>query len=827
MKFLNHHLKTTLTIVAALAVFIVFYKTSYALSTPVGGWNHNEISRQLQLTNDELGKTAQNTPRYNELLQDQKELTAMQTAAEDIETDYSDDDASATIDKLSKDMEALGVDPNTGATTRYVAGTPEAASLGSLYLQLAAKKNQVLGKPNDVILKHAKAYQDHAIAGADKNAEVQGKKAAGCDPGVSNLYGLLSTNCMLFYLARITMFLVWIFSWLLWGVNQTFNFILTITVRDFSHYLNLPGIKAAWGVARDLVNVSLLFVLLYAAIGLIMNLSSIDSKRIVTRVILVALLVNFSFFFTGTIIKASNTVAVFLYDKANTGGTSQTFGKGTPDISSKLIQGFMTEPKTSSEPGEYRMEYTLGNIIGSFASQIALILITSIALGAAVIMFSVRFVKLLLLAVLSPLAFLGATITGFKGHAGKWLSSLISMCIFPVIFLIFLYMVTQLAVATDTWGFPQNAAGPSALITSIVIGVLINGLMIAGLIAANELGATGAGWATSKLKGMGDSVKGWAGRTTGRATFGTLGYTGQNTVGRLGRRIADSESLKKLASSGGVGGWFGRRALRASDSAAKSSFDVRATKLGQATGISQLGKAGGKGGYDKAVEEKAKKEKDFTKLLEASKTKQREARETGKAEQELAKNEQAAAKQELATHQENIQQEEVKLNIAKANAQNIETKPIGTKPGEYPNEETRQNALWAAQQEVETIKNKVERMRTDEMQAIQNKIKAAEQKEKEAKEVTANAANVAGTTRKKSYADYLAKGGLFASIIHRSTKKNRENLASDIRSDAEKSKDKKNQEKVMKAIAQITDGGEGGSEKPKENEPPTEPKPTT
>lgn len=417
-----------------------------------------------------------------------------------------------------------------------------------------------------------KKYLDEASA-REKEVQRLQSTAVSC-VGWDNLFnaGWCMWQFFLKVVAGITMALVWLLSWILWGINGLFSLIIWITVQKFGDYLNHPGLKIAWSMARDLVNVSLLFFLIYAAIGLIMNLSSIDSKRIVTNVIIVALLVNFSLFFTGTVIKASNTVTNFLYTKVNTGGT--TFF-GTPDISTKMISGFMPVfgKQPDAAPAEYNLNYTFGGIIANFLSTIAIILITSVALGAGLVMFFVRFIKLLMYAAISPLAFLGFTVPKFKDYSGKWLDGLINMCLFPIFFLLFLWMAAEVAASsTAFWTSHTDSIPGSDFFMKLTLGILINGLVVGGLMISSSMGATGAKWATSKLKDMGN----W-----------TKGKIGQGSLGKLGYMAS-----RGLSSTKGQG-WMARNPR------------IGMTLKNWSEKVSKA-KFGGKGSYQKTVDEKKK-----------------------------------------------------------------------------------------------------------------------------------------------------------------------------------------------------------------------------
>jgi hypothetical protein len=404
-----------------------------------------------------------------------------------------------------------------------------------------------------------------ATGDAAKDTTVENGNKSALEIACDAKYSWFNGDCLVYIIANILMWILWIFSWILRGTNQLFNLVINFSVVKFSLTAESQGLKIAWGVVRDLVNVSLLFALLYAAIGMITEIGNIDSKRIVKNIILVALLVNFSFFFTGFVIKASNTVTKFLYDRA--GGAS---GQSTdaPDITTRIFAGRINPSfgkLPPNEPGK-PTQSTFGGVIANFAGDFILIILTSIALIAAMIMFAARFIKLLFLLVLSPLAFLGFAIGGrAKARAEKWLDSLINNCIFPIVFLIFIMMTAEL-------GASGALTQGNGFIDTLVMAIIINGMIIGGLMAASALGAMGASGAMGLLN---------------RAKTGALGFVGQRTLGKAG--YAASRAL-----SGDTGQKFMAKNPRIG--MALKNFSEKVSG----------GKFGGKGSFKKDVEDRAK-----------------------------------------------------------------------------------------------------------------------------------------------------------------------------------------------------------------------------
>ena len=64
----------------------------------------------------------------------------------------------------------------------------------------------------------------------------------------------------------------------------------------------------------DLANICFIFLLVYAGIRLILGVGKFNAKSMIVNVILMAVLINFSLFFTKIIIDAGNITARIFYN---------------------------------------------------------------------------------------------------------------------------------------------------------------------------------------------------------------------------------------------------------------------------------------------------------------------------------------------------------------------------------------------------------------------------------------------------------------------------------------------------------------------------------
>ncbi|MBU6231895.1 hypothetical protein KGP36_04475, partial [Patescibacteria group bacterium] len=87
---------------------------------------------------------------------------------------------------------------------------------------------------------------------------------------------------------------------------------LTTNLQIFIN--NTPAIYQVWQVLRDLAGLVFIFLLLYAAIKTVLNMQDAKYGELLKNIIVVGILINFSFFITTVLIDASNIVSLQLYN---------------------------------------------------------------------------------------------------------------------------------------------------------------------------------------------------------------------------------------------------------------------------------------------------------------------------------------------------------------------------------------------------------------------------------------------------------------------------------------------------------------------------------
>jgi hypothetical protein len=268
------------------------------------------------------------------------------------------------------------------------------------------------------------------------------------------------------------------------AIVKVFVFLAIVLVKwalDINLTITEPGSLAyfGWGLTLNFAN--LLFVVAIVAIAFGIMFRRAWAKKSLPRLILIALLINFSFFIAKELIMISDSITkVFL----NTG----TLNLGN-------FADFFTGA------GNVNIDTSIGSALGKGISSVFFGPIAAIAFGfiafltilAIAVAFLVRYVSLTILLILLPLA-LGMSLLPIK--VGKmpnawqeWQDNFFKWLIFGPAMMFFIYLSFQLL------GYKQSAPeGGFIQIFGTELGnyVAIIGILLGGLIVANKMGIAGA-----------------------------------------------------------------------------------------------------------------------------------------------------------------------------------------------------------------------------------------------------------------------------------------------------------------------------------------------
>lgn len=389
-------------------------------------------------------------------------------------------------------------------------------------------------------------------------------------------------------------------------LNQSIR--ITLNIKEL--YESTPAIDQVWLIIRNLSNIGIIFILLFASISTILDVGKTNIKELVVKIIIAGLLINFSLFFTKVAIDTSNLVSLQFYraiapEYDIKKGSALTDG-GISDIfmNSLKIQTIYHPPNTGfKDAASDSGKITASIIIGTYGG-IVLMLFATLSFFAATIAFSIRTGMLLLLMAFSPVYFVGMIFPKVKSKVSdKWLEYLTNQLLFMPLYLLLMYVALRFISDKSFLSFLSSKDGVTsgpAIYKQIGVAMqyFIAILFInAPLVAAVSFGAIG----TKFIGGLIDGVK--------NKVMGTPSFLAQHSIGRGAKMAQESFNSSGFASRNPNMALLANKAFK---NTAEASF------------------GGTKGGFDKRNKEYIKEKTEYgTKSIGLSDRNKKEAMENG------------------------------------------------------------------------------------------------------------------------------------------------------------------------------------------------------
>src|SRR3989338_8733438 len=112
-----------------------------------------------------------------------------------------------------------------------------------------------------------------------------------------------------------------------------FSIVVQLSLNSTAYALDF--LSTGWTTVRDIANMAFIFILIYIALTVMLAAETSGTIKTLAVVVVIALLVNFSFFFTRVVIDAGNIVAVQFYNALPDQG--HISGTNTKDLSLSIM----------------------------------------------------------------------------------------------------------------------------------------------------------------------------------------------------------------------------------------------------------------------------------------------------------------------------------------------------------------------------------------------------------------------------------------------------------------------------------------------------------
>ena len=339
---------------------------------------------------------------------------------------------------------------------------------------------------------------------------------------------------------------------------------LLIVVSGYNNFIDADVVNTGWVLVRDVANMFYIFVMLVIAFGTMLKLEAYTWTKLLPRLIITAVVVNFSRTIMGVIIDFAQVIMITFvngYAAAAGGNFAQGFSL---DAMFKIKQGAIAVGTNTD------FKIIIAYLLATVMLAIALVVVSvflAILLG--------RIITIWILVILSPIAFLMGTFPKGQEYYSKWWKQFQNAVIVGPVLAFFLWLSLATMSGGNSWGaisggsalggreldtkdlqIGSSEAGGIEKVGSFVVSIAM--LMI-GLQMTQELGVMGSGLAS----GAASAIKSTATKVARAVAVPAAGVIATGGVGALGVwSLAGSAAVGGLANLGIAGAVKGTKKVK-------------------------------------------------------------------------------------------------------------------------------------------------------------------------------------------------------------------------------------------------------------------------
>jgi hypothetical protein len=393
-----------------------------------------------------------------------------------------------------------------------------------------------------------------------------------------------------------------------------------IKISAYNGFINVTTVEVGWVKVRDLCNMFFILILLIIAFATILRIESYPAKKLLPKLLIMAVLINFSKTICGLFIDFSQVIMLTFVNAFKDAGAGNLINLFKIQNVAKIGTATDAALQKTSATGWMTV---IGIILG-----VIVFIVTIVVVLVMIVILIMRIIMLWIYVILSPLAFLLASFPAGQKYSAQWWGDFSKNVIVGPVLAFFLWLALKTAEQSSVVMVSMVGADPNNQVCAgqgslaffcsdeiqkfiIVLGLLVGGLIvtqqiggIAGKIAGKGMGALQKGQGLIKkgaigtVKGAGDLGLGvMAGRgrvgTAIRDRLGAIGGSRVPIVNRLATKslsglnarqasmnekaqkmvgnISDARILGRLARNNAITPW-GRAVKSAATNKAPSTF---------------------------------------------------------------------------------------------------------------------------------------------------------------------------------------------------------------------------------------------------------------
>ncbi|GEM_PF-2691188 len=344
------------------------------------------------------------------------------------------------------------------------------------------------------------------------------------------------------------------FGKLVWFAGQLMNWAMNLNNQIV---VNNPAVDAGWIITRDVANLGFVLAIIYIAFATILDQKAYGTRQLLSKLIIAALLVNFSKVIAGIFLDFSGLLSTYFISYA------KDPGRIADAITAALSpQQLLQIPQPNSfvevmKGGVGILGGISGTVLELITGLIFVVLftsITAITLLFLAAMFLIRYLVLSILVILMPIAWLFSIFPELSSHWKKWWGTFLQWIFFAPAATFFIMLAVRLGAETNNPLVQFNAMSDAVPAffnfqgNNITKMILVIGLLIGGMMAAHFTGlaATDGAFklASSAKDFMIDQTVGKGMRRRVSERVKTLGYKKPDEEGKGGGSFIQRTSAR-------------------------------------------------------------------------------------------------------------------------------------------------------------------------------------------------------------------------------------------------------------------------------------------
>ncbi|MCK5211986.1 hypothetical protein KAJ89_04755, partial [Candidatus Parcubacteria bacterium] len=267
-------------------------------------------------------------------------------------------------------------------------------------------------------------------------------------------------------------------------------------IAEYNNFINEPPIIGAWIIVRDLCNMFFILILLLIAFSTILRFEGYSIKKLLPKLVMMAVLINFSRMICGIIIDAGQIVMLtFISAIGNSGGNY---------IEHLGVQNYLNQTFTN----DWSRDIDFFSVAGGMVLGAVFLVIAITVFIILLAMLAMRVVMLWIYIVLSPIAFLLSAFPGGQKYARQWWGDFAKQVVIGPLLAFFIWLSLVSANQVGNLGDIANTScfGPQDIVcpANFINFVVAIGTLIAGMSVASSMGGV-VGSTVQKLKAK-DSI---------------------------------------------------------------------------------------------------------------------------------------------------------------------------------------------------------------------------------------------------------------------------------------------------------------------------------